>query len=539
MNENNTKTLTVITFYERKDTLPLLLSYYEGVDSSIDIIIVDQSKETWESPSHEKIKAWHHLPAEKYNFYQMWKEILKLYPEYEFIYWNNDDDIAVPSAITMAEKFLTENQEYTLAQGQMVQIRDNFTGYTDYGLAEWLKDDCNSSDILDRTGEVFTNSYVNPHSTIKSSVFLEAVNFVLDTSNSDVSYAPIKYWDKILTFFAAAHGNRKTNLPCVTAIRTHRETSGSVLEESMDYPEVLERDTSYDTILQRLEKNNPFVDVLISQGAQGSREELHEHVLQLLDPDNFANKYSDHTLSENPPPSYTSKFYKDNINYVIMQQINKRVDKIYKEVAENGICVIKNHLKDKKHLGLITAEVDSILNDTEEGDYNFGKAARIGSLQQNHDRGYVGIVEYFNAPWMYALSTRYLNKPIEFDELFVTHEFRNDNGLGRNGYLHYDRIHTFKFILYLTDSDKQSGAFSYIPESHLDGKYLRTRDTNKNYEDQTNRVLIDHPDLCSEEDIVSVDAPAGSLIILDTDLFHLGGMVEDGKERKLIRLHLR
>ena len=217
------------------------------------------------------------------------------------------------------------------------------------------------------------------------------------------------------------------------------------------------------------------------------------------------------------------------------------IAQVEKELIENGISVIKNYVKEPADLALITKEVDHILKKSDEGDYAFGKAARIGSLRENHLAGNTGIVGVFGAPWMHTLASRHMKKDVEFDEMFITHEFRNDQGLGRNGYLHFDRIYTFKFILYLTDCDKSNGAFSCVPGSHINGKYLRSRISDKNkYSEMKNRIFIDYPDLgYTESDVVPIEGPAGTLIVFDTDLFHLGGLVENGKERKLIRLHLR
>ena len=60
------------------------------------------------------------------------------------------------------------------------------------------------------------------------------------------------------------------------------------------------------------------------------------------------------------------------------------------------------------------------------------------------------------------------------------------------------------------------------------------------YEDKKNRIFLDYPELdYTEEDIVPVLGGAGDLIIFDTDVFHMGGVVKEGFERLLIRGHTR
>ena len=68
MNKTN-KTLVAITFYERKRYLSRILNYYNQFEDDLDIIILDQSKETWDAKSHPKIKGWHHFPSDKFNLF--------------------------------------------------------------------------------------------------------------------------------------------------------------------------------------------------------------------------------------------------------------------------------------------------------------------------------------------------------------------------------------------------------------------------------------------------------------------------------------
>ena len=286
MNKTN-KTLIAITFYERKGYLSRILNYYNQFKDSLDIVILDQSKETWNAKSHPKVKAWHHFPTDKYNFYQMWDEVCNLYGDYDFIYWNNDDDFATPSGIKIAEEFLVNNPAYSLAQGQVVQLSGNGAHLTDYGVGEWFKEDCNQPNIEARLHKVFTKAYVNPHATMRLKTWHSAIKLVLESINSKTSLAPIRFWDKIVTLMAAIDGYRKTNLPCVTAIRTHRNSTGAILHTDKPYPEVLERQTSYENILKRLEQKNPFIPIIERKGVSLNSEQVGEFVLNLLNPANI------------------------------------------------------------------------------------------------------------------------------------------------------------------------------------------------------------------------------------------------------------
>jgi len=229
----------------------------------------------------------------------MWDEVCKLYNDYEFIYWNNDDDFAPPSGIKMAENFLLNNPKYSLAQGQVVQLSGNGGNLTDYGVGEWFKEDCNQPNIEARLHRVFTEAYVNPHATMRLKTWHSAIKLVLDSTKDVASLAPIRFWDKIVTLMAGIEGYRKTNLPCVTAIRTHRNATGAILHTDDPYPEVLERNTLYKDILRRLKQKNPFIPIIEKEGSSLSPEQIGEFVLNLLNPENikFATPPSDKLTS--------------------------------------------------------------------------------------------------------------------------------------------------------------------------------------------------------------------------------------------------
>jgi hypothetical protein len=48
-------------------------------------------------------------------------------------------------------------------------------------------------------------------------------------------------------------------------------------------------------------------------------------------------------------------------------------------------------------------------------------------------------------------------------------------------------------------------------------------------------IKLDYPELYKEP--TPIFGAPGTLILFDTDIFHLGGKVSTGKERKLIRSH--
>ena len=277
--KKNNRSLLVITFFNRKETLIPQCKFLEKYDEDIDIIFVDQSETTWDTPIEcAKIKDVHHLPASKYHFYEMWKYICELYKEHSFIYWNNDDDFASPTGIKKAEQFLLANPEYSVAQGQVIQLATLKDINWDYATGEWFKQDMSHESILDRIENTFKNLYVNPHILTRMEIWTTAINLVCETLNSNSSLGPIKFWDKIFTLVAICGGYRKTNLNCLSLIRLHRNISGSLMVDHLVYahdqrpqhvdpqvPKILESGTSYEEIFNRLEICNPIANNLNSQ----------------------------------------------------------------------------------------------------------------------------------------------------------------------------------------------------------------------------------------------------------------------------------
>ena len=266
----NNKTLVVITFFERKDTLDIQLKFLAKYDENVDIVLVDQSEDTWSyTPNDPKIINLHHFPASRYNFYEMWRNICQIYDDYSFIFWNNDDDFVSLSAIKKAEQFLLQNENYSMASGQVVQIMNDGSINWEYGTSEWLKQDVNDKTALGRVKTGFKNLHVNPHALIRLDTWKKAIDMVLDTVDTNHSLAPIRFWDKIITVVSLIDGHRKTNLECVSTIRTHGYMFGRIIEK-VHYPKTLEKNTAYCEILSRLQTRNPIAEML-------SREHGVEH----------------------------------------------------------------------------------------------------------------------------------------------------------------------------------------------------------------------------------------------------------------------
>ena len=213
---------------------------------------------------------------------------------------------------------------------------------------------------------------------------------------------------------------------------------------------------------------------------------------------------------------------------------------IKKELDNNGFAVCHNFLQGQALIEL-QARCDSLLDNTLDSDYKFGKALRIRSLEENRTTNPT-ISAAFDSEILEDIKSKAFPNGCGFTEIFVTHEFTGKEGLERNGYLHFDRIWTFKYFYYLTDVKELSdGPLRVVPKSHHLGAATRLGQVGKPYELQKNRIRIDYPEIYNsfENEISPILGDAGTLVIFGTDTFHMGGNVANNRERKVCRLHMR
>lgn len=131
------------------------------------------------------------------------------------------------------------------------------------------------------------------------------------------------------------------------------------------------------------------------------------------------------------------------------------------------------------------------------------------------------------------------------------------------GKLHYDRRHQLKFLVYLNDVDESNGAFGCIPGSHDAGRTLFHKgwrrvlglktENAREIEEAAAAIPEDSPEYLRvpcivanlnsiresipQEDRLTVEGPAGTLVAFDSHLLHCGGLVAASKERWTLKGH--
>ncbi len=98
---------------------------------------------------------------------------------------------------------------------------------------------------------------------------------------------------------------------------------------------------------------------------------------------------------------------------------------------------------------------------------------------------------------------------------------------------HFDKISTFKFFVYLTDTTEENGAMGIDPGSNIENCQIREKALAR----EGHTTLI--PNVKENIQLTPVEGPAGTLFIFDTDASHGVGFVQEGHQRRIMRGHTR
>jgi len=158
-----------------------------------------------------------------------------------------------------------------------------------------------------------------------------------------------------------------------------------------------------------------------------------------------------------------------------------------------------------------------------------GKSVRIRPREVD-EKSIPTIMNVFTLPIFWHISSHYLPNNSSFGhDIIAAHETKNVQLTD----IHFDMLRSLKFMIYLLDTDETNGAFAYALGSHKINAVLRRRFLT------CGGKLAELPNVASELEniqLTRICAPAGSVIIFDTDGFHAGGHISPGRERKILRM---
>ena len=202
------------------------------------------------------------------------------------------------------------------------------------------------------------------------------------------------------------------------------------------------------------------------------------------------------------------------------------ISKVSKSIENYGIAVLPGYLKNLEQVKEEHRTLFEKKNNFNEINYSPGRAFYIEKKELGNPQ-LKNINATFSKNSMRKIATNYLGQKIQFNSVVVA---SHDYTPAKIIFNHYDLQYTFKFFLYLTDTDTSNGAFRFLPCSHIENrrKILDNLKNGTGIHHQNNRIE-------DSGDWLDICGPAGSLIIFDSAGYHSGGVIEKGKERKVLR----
>jgi hypothetical protein len=229
-------------------------------------------------------------------------------------------------------------------------------------------------------------------------------------------------------------------------------------------------------------------------------------------------------------------------------------DQVVTKLRGLGIVRIQNYLKD---VSPIKDELLDIFNQIPNPNYQFGKAIRTDAGPDESTTfpldKCANIVKFFKkSQWKEDIARGYQSLKMGFaQDIFSTYDYVHDKGLATQGWVHFDLLQRFKFFLHVTDLDEDNGCFCAALGSHKLTPELRKRNSKPQWrfgrysgddgipgplDDKRTEGSQNHfPDI--EYELTPMTGLAGTLLIFDSDIFHKGGTVQEGKERIVVRSH--
>ena len=188
-------------------------------------------------------------------------------------------------------------------------------------------------------------------------------------------------------------------------------------------------------------------------------------------------------------------------------------------------------------LEAVRGEAERLLGDEKVGvierDYHVGRSISVYREQWVPER-YPATAALMETPLMREVANGYMGRSCSFNHhFFVTRETTANEPITD---LHYDRLPTLKFFIYLLDTDRANGAFECVPGSQCIVQEIR------DYHLRRGVRVVDLPNFAAPEWLgkpVPMEGPAGTMIVFTTDVFHQGGVVSPGRERWVVRAHTR
>lgn len=155
-------------------------------------------------------------------------------------------------------------------------------------------------------------------------------------------------------------------------------------------------------------------------------------------------------------------------------------------------------------------------------------------LKTDHSRQYPAIYAFFNSDAFRSITRKFYadsQKGVDYVTAIFVHE-TPETGEPLSGKLHWDRAQTLKIWIYIDDLPEQAGPMLIEPHSAARNRKVRIAEHS---EKGTLVGGVDNVVDVTSHDTIALAAPAGSVMIFDTDASHGASPVMPGHVRRIIR----
>jgi len=217
------------------------------------------------------------------------------------------------------------------------------------------------------------------------------------------------------------------------------------------------------------------------------------------------------------------------------------IEKICSQLATDGFVILPRVLTGEL-LDQLGTEFHEIIAHADELPYRVdkhdgGTCVRLINKSRNELHKYPATSAFFNSEVLKKIAKAYYNdnnKILFNTEIFVHETPETDSPL--SGAIHWDRAQTLKFWIYIDDVPLEAGPMQVEKGSLMQNKSERI------YKHEHKGKLVGGVDNILEveqDNVVPLTAPAGSVIIHDTDASHGATPVKSGFIRRIMRGHTR
>ena len=216
---------------------------------------------------------------------------------------------------------------------------------------------------------------------------------------------------------------------------------------------------------------------------------------------------------------------------------NTSIKYIQDVLDDYGVVRIENFI-DKTTLECLIEEFNNVQRDDYYKscsiDYSIGSLHRIKKGTSEYNR-LPCTKKVFSSSFMENISAAYFKNEFSLNhEIFFCKDIKGSSHGSQK--LHYDRIPTLKYFIYLNNVNKNNGAFHCVPGSHILTRKIEVSNRKSGIMPTVADTRAHTEDNLDNE--VSVNGEAGTLIVVHTDTVHRAYPICSG-ERLLMRGHTR